>query len=830
VNSQLECYLIVINKFSIYYFFTINPYAMKNLFLLFSGLFFNFQSGFTQAPAIETNFTIGGIMGDYIVDFVEVEDGIIALSTTSSTLIGGDKTQVGFGQSDFWITKFDTLGNVIYDKVYGGTSQDYPMRILHNNDGTYYVVGTSQSIISGNKTTDRDFNPDYYDYWVLLLDASGNKIFEKSIGGSYSDFLHDAIKTGEGLLLVGSSNSPKGLDKSEKVIGAGGISNDYWVVEIDNAGNVLWNETLGGGAEDACYAVDLFPNGDILLGGMSLSGKSPDKSEPITTYGDFWILRIDSTGQNIIWDQALMGGSGSECYDVKVAYDGTCYAAGIVSAGVTPDTDEYGAISGENDVWLVKLNEFGNIIWEEKYIGNHYERFGSLTLTSDGGALLSAYSNSNLLMGTDKSETNINDSYDIWLIKIDSVGGIDWQHTIGGPGEEGEDFINNLYFLPTIQRKDGSYLIGASSISPSGFDKIENAIDGSFDLYILKLEKPSCYLDIITDANNFLCPNNGEIELIITSEAYPTSVEWSNGSTDEDIYGLSGGTYTATISNGLCTTERTLTIIDAGKLPKPNASVNLITSCSAALTWDIHEEADGYQVKYQPVGGLMSPISNIGLTDFYLFEGLLPDYEYLLYVRGVCASGEKGNWKSVNVTLINDCNKPANVNVTDITSTSSQINWLNDCGALSYTMRYRPVGLLFWFEVSGISDTFVTIGSLSPETTYECIVSTECISGGFSEFTEIETFTTLPLKLGEFNTTITIAPNPANTFAKIIFDESLSGEIKLLSSLGQTIWSTHISQPIKEYSINVSEIESGIYYLQINQNHGAQIQRIVIAH
>ena len=121
--------------------------TFTTLMLLFAAFF-----GFSQAPEIEWENTIGGIDNDYLMCIQQTTDGGYILGGYSAYNISGDKTENSNGLSDYWVVKLDASGNKIWENSFGGSDNDTLTSLQQTSDGGYIVGGISLSGISGNKT------------------------------------------------------------------------------------------------------------------------------------------------------------------------------------------------------------------------------------------------------------------------------------------------------------------------------------------------------------------------------------------------------------------------------------------------------------------------------------------------------------------------------------------------------------------------------------------------------------------------------------------------------------------------------------------------------
>ncbi|MCB0464101.1 MAG: T9SS type A sorting domain-containing protein, partial [Aequorivita sp.] len=156
-------------------------------------------------------------------------------------------------------------------------------------EGEYLIGGDSISNISGDKSENCK---GYSDIWLLKLDESGEIIWQKTIGGSNIDHLKYIIKKNQGnYILIGDSLSDISGDKTENSHGL----NDYWVIEIEEGGNILWQNTIGGDARDEVSSTIISSANEIIIGGSSKSNNSGDKTENSRGDFDFWIVKHAQT-------------------------------------------------------------------------------------------------------------------------------------------------------------------------------------------------------------------------------------------------------------------------------------------------------------------------------------------------------------------------------------------------------------------------------------------------------------------------------------------------------------------------------------------------------
>lgn len=301
--------------------------------------------------------SFGGTGYESARDIEQTADGgFIVLGETNST--DGDVIAGFGGTKDIWLIKLDASGNIQWQKRYGGNGLDIGNHILINNDGSFLIAASSSSnngditgnhgtggftdgvlmkisatgvlqwskcyggtkneelldieIINGKifaagyaNSTDGDIPPSQknYDVWLLALDQNGNKIFSKVYGGSQNDVAYSMTKGADGTLTLAGYTTSKDGD----VNGAKG-SQDYWVLNIDQAGKLNWQKVLGG--TDADYANVILTDKDssYIVGGISYSSNGDITGAHGS--GDYWVVKLDSKGA-VVWKKNW-GGTGND--------------------------------------------------------------------------------------------------------------------------------------------------------------------------------------------------------------------------------------------------------------------------------------------------------------------------------------------------------------------------------------------------------------------------------------------------------------------------------------------------------------------------------------
>jgi hypothetical protein len=351
--------------------------------------------------------TYGGNNVEEMKVILPTNDGNYLLAGISYSGVGHQKSEPNRGSGDYWIVKIDPNGNKIWDKTFGGTSQDYLTTAIATSDGGFLLGGMSNSPISFEKS---QANYDNTDYWIIKVDSLGNKLWDKTFGGiaGSEEYLNSLLETTSGEYLIGgSSSSSIANDKSE-------MSNhyDYWVIKVDYNGNKLWDRTFGGMGMEELSSMINTPDNGILLAGFSESNISFSKSENSRGLTDYWIVKINDNG-NKLWDKTFGGNLEDYLKVIVNAPNGRFLLGGITKSTLSGEKSELNR--GNFDYWIVQIDSIGTKVWDRAFGETDEDRLMDLKSTYDNGYITVGYSYSQ--SGTHKSENSFGFS-DYWLIKM----------------------------------------------------------------------------------------------------------------------------------------------------------------------------------------------------------------------------------------------------------------------------------------------------------------------------------------------------------------------------------------------------------------------------
>jgi len=358
--------------------------------------------------------------------------------------------------------------SIVWQRCLGGTNYEGPggaRSIQQTHDGGYIVIGTTSSIDGDVIGYHGDSVHD--DIWVVKLDSARKIQWQRCLGGRGYDEGTSIIQTSDkGYALCGHTNSD-----SEDVSGNHG-NYDAWVVKLDSGGKTQWQQCLGGSGSDYANSIIQNSQGDYIIAGTTAS-----HDESLNNHGgeDAYIIKLSSSG-NIIWQKCFGGSRNEYASSIIQTKDGGYIFTGVTNStdgdvlGYHPDTTATSdTILGpyhNSDVWVVKLDTSGKIQWQKCLGGAKNDEANSILQTSDKGYILCGSTTSDdgditgWHSGWEMGEYPSHPYPDVWIIKLDSVGSIQWQNCFGGTGEDwGSDVI------PTF---DGGYIFTGSTASNDG--------------------------------------------------------------------------------------------------------------------------------------------------------------------------------------------------------------------------------------------------------------------------------------------------------------------------------------------------------------------------
>ncbi|KGO91808.1 T9SS type A sorting domain-containing protein [Flavobacterium subsaxonicum] len=391
---------------------------------------------------------------------------------------------------------------------YGGSGNDHAGSVQQLANGTGYVICGYGSSTDGNLSGNHGLSDGY----IAVIDTQSGypvTMHQRVLGGSNGEEIYSVIQTSDGgFIATGYSYSTDG-----------DVSNNYgytdaWVVKMDNELTIEWEKSYTGpninGIGDSGYNIKQTTDGGYVICG--LTGSATGNST------DWWIFKIDSTG-NLQWQNAIGGGDLETAFEIHQTTDGGYIVGGHTQSGSGDVTGFHGSF----DIWVVKLSSIGAIEWQKALGGSGGDQAENVIPTADGGYLVAGI--------TDSTDGDVSESLgngDLWVVKLDSDGTIEWEKSYGGTGMD--------WAYTSLQAPDGNYYIGGFTNSTNGD---VTGLHGSSDFWLLKIDQEGellwqktyggSSLEIIEDM--YLC-NDGSLVLVGWTMSSDGDVAYNHGNGD----------------------------------------------------------------------------------------------------------------------------------------------------------------------------------------------------------------------------------------------------------------------------------------------------------
>lgn len=432
---------------------------MKNILYFFCVMASSLLAA--QAPEIQWQRTFGGTGSEYAKCVRQAHDGgYIVIGTTPSN--NGDVSG-NHGNNDLWMIKLDPDGELEWQKCLGGTGSESGNAIRLTADGGYIIAGDASSnngdVSGGNGSND---------FWIVKIDHAGIIQWQNSLGGSGGDHANDIDLTSDGGYIAAGTTSSNNGDVTGN---HGGIS-DGWVVKLNHTGDLEWQTTVGGSGTDQFRSVSQTIDGGYIAAGITNSNDGDVSGNHGSN--DFWVVKLSATGE-LQWQKTL-GGTGSDVGQYIVQNnDGTYMAIGTTSSF----NGDVSGNHGGSEYWMIKLSETGTMLWQKCIGGTSSDIARAMQPTNDGGFIITGNSSSN-----DYDASYTQGLGDFWVVKIDALGNVQWEKSMGGTGADDSTSVQ--------ETSDGGFIITGQTTSTDG-DITENK--GIYDFWVVKLEAPAMSLD-----------------------------------------------------------------------------------------------------------------------------------------------------------------------------------------------------------------------------------------------------------------------------------------------------------------------------------------------
>ncbi|HYV93952.1 MAG TPA: MopE-related protein [Chitinophagales bacterium] len=346
------------------------------------------------------------------------------------------------------------------------------------------------------------------DFCLIKLNNAGNLIWQHSYGGTSLDQAISVVRTFDGGFAVAGKSSSNNGD----VTGNHG-SSDYWLIKTDDQGTLQWQKSYGGSQSDVANSMESTSDSGFVMAGTSYSNDGDVSGNH--SRGDAWVIKVDRNG-NLQWQKTIGGSKLDIANDIEQACD-----SGYIVTGYSLSNDGDMAINrGQEDFMFFKLDANGNLQWLKTMGGTGGDCGSSGIQTIDGGYAICGLTHSGNYDVTD----HIKD-HDVWIIKTDSLGITQWTHCLGGTGGDNGVDIK--------QQADGTLVAGSYTVS-NDHDITTN--HGGRDIWLTALNTSGNLLWQKTFGGSY-DDSPGNVEIISTGQYI---VAGKTNSNDGDVTGNNG--------------------------------------------------------------------------------------------------------------------------------------------------------------------------------------------------------------------------------------------------------------------------------------------------
>lgn len=443
---------------------------MMKVVLTILTVFTSAASLLAQIPSVAWTSSLGSTYSDAGHFIHQLPDKSFFLAATSNFANGQLGNTTGPANGEVVFIGLDSLGQMQWGNRIGGPGH---VSISHGAlmaDGNYVFTGT---IYQAEQEVPDSYGDD--DLWIVKVTPTGSIVWERSYGlvGQNDKGLHVARRPGGGCFVSGQ----RGLEGW-----------DAWVIVLDNDGNEVWARTYGGSSVDIGRSIVATADGGALLAAWTGSNNG-DVSTPLHGVYDGWLVKLDANGE-IEWDRTYGGSGVNQFNDIIRLPDGGFLVLGSSNSsnGDVPENN------GDWDIWLLRLDGSGEIIWSHSYGGSATD-YGSEVVLYQGNYLV--------VGGTGSADGDVTVSYNLptngaphgedgWLLMVHPSGQLLWERSVGGSKADG---------LHALALTDNGFVATGSSMSADHFVPSNVAFQ---DIWTVRINTKSTSLTgtLYVDADN----------------------------------------------------------------------------------------------------------------------------------------------------------------------------------------------------------------------------------------------------------------------------------------------------------------------------------------
>lgn len=356
----------------------------------------------------------GGHYHEGLVTSIVDEDGNLYSVGYSSGV--NMQVSTAYGMKDVWVVKTDSLGNILWEKSYGGSEDEAGYDLILLEDGSIMVACVSEST---NGMINDHHGSNNRDVWILKLNPlNGNVIWEKSFGGTNHDghsissnnisFRSVSIASqNDSTIIISASTSSIDGD----LINTDHLKFDYWLLGIDSDGNINSSHGYGGNGFDTPFKIQSSSDGGFIVVGSSTSIDEDVTGHHGTAINnDAWIVKTNSEGE-LIWQKCL-GGTNDDIAINIIEWDNGYYITGASNSANNDCPANY----GNTDILVYYIDTVGNLQWSKNFGSTGYDESYGILRSVNNTLLVAGYvSHANYDIST------IHSGFDYWLFEYTNI-------------------------------------------------------------------------------------------------------------------------------------------------------------------------------------------------------------------------------------------------------------------------------------------------------------------------------------------------------------------------------------------------------------------------
>ncbi len=397
-----------------------------------------------------------------------------------------------------FFSQFANAQDFVWAKQMGGTSLESGNSITLDASGNIYTTGSFIGTV--------DFDPGVgifnltskvgsFDIFISKIDAAGNFVWANKIGGNGIDYSSSIVLDAAGnIYTTGYFEKTTDFDPSSAFVNLTAVGvRDIFISKLNSAGNFVWAKQLGGIGIEIGYSISLDASGNVYTTGFFSGTVDFDPGSGVfnlDTVGgdDLFISKLDSSG-NFVWAKTI-GGIGKELGSfISLDSFGNIFITGDFEN--TVDFDPSAGIfnltsSGDRDIFILKLDALGNLVWVKQMGATDSDRGRSLSIDAFGNVYTTGSFSETVDFDPSAGTFNLTSAggFDIFISKLDNAGNFVWAKKMGGTNSDQStsimlDNIGNIYTTGGFR--------GTADFDPSAGTFNFTSL-GSIDIFISKLD------------------------------------------------------------------------------------------------------------------------------------------------------------------------------------------------------------------------------------------------------------------------------------------------------------------------------------------------------